>query len=144
MLKQQLAKFNHIMQGIEKIYEDYAKSVGLTYMSLTVLEIIYYSETPCTQKEICGQSHYNKQMVNTIVKSFYDKGYLMLTEVEADRRNKHISFSESGRNYADGIMNPLWEIEKQALSVLSDKEREILLEMMGRCYEGYKNASIRQ
>ena len=144
MLKKQLAKFNHIMQGIEKIYEDYAKSVGLTYMSLTVLEIIYYSETPCTQKEICEQSHYNKQMVNTIVKSFYDKGYLMLTEVEADRRNKHISLSESGRNYADSIMNPLWEIEKQALSVLSDKERETLLEMMGRCYEGYKNASIRQ
>ena len=144
MLKKQLAKFNHTMQGIEKIYEDYAKSVGLTYMSLTVLEIIYYNETPCTQKEICGQSHYNKQMVNTIVKSFYDKGYLMLTEVEADRRNKHISLSESGRNYADGIMNPLWKIEKQALSVLSDKEREILLEMMGRCYEGYKSASIRQ
>lgn len=144
MLKKQLAKFNHIMQGIEKIYEDYAKSVGLTYMSLTVLEIIYYSETPCTQKEICGQSHYNKQMVNTIVKSFYDKGYLMLTEVEADRRNKHISLSESGRNYADSIMNPLWEIEKQALSVLSDKEREILLEMMGRCYEEYRSALIRQ
>ena len=141
MLKKQLAKFNHIMQGIEKIYEDYAKSVGLTYMSLTVLEIIYYSETPCTQKEICEQSHYNKQMVNTIVKSFYDKGYLMLTEVEADRRNKHISLSESGRNYADVIMNPLWKIEKQALSVLSDKERETLLEMLGRCYEGFRTAS---
>ena len=141
MLKKQLAKFNHIMQGIEKIYEDYAKSVGLTYMSLTVLEIIYYSETPCTKKEICEQSHYNKQMVNTIVKSFYDKGYLMLTEVEADRRNKHISLSESGRNYADVIMNPLWKIEKQALSVLSDKERETLLEMLGRCYEGFRTAS---
>ena len=46
MLKRQLARFNHIMQGIERVYENYAKSVGLTYMSLTVLEIISYNETP--------------------------------------------------------------------------------------------------
>lgn len=141
MLKKQLEKFNHIMQGIEKIYEDYAKSAGLTYMSLTVLEIIYYSETPCTQKEICGLCHYGKQIVNTIVKSFSDKGYLVLTEAENDRRNKHISLSESGKSYADSIMKPLWEIEKKALSVLSDSERELLLEMLGRCYEGFRSAS---
>ena len=68
MLREQLAKFNSIMQGIEKFYADYAKSVGLTYMSLTVLEIIYYAPNPITQKEICEESHYIKQMVNNIVK----------------------------------------------------------------------------
>ena len=141
MLKKQLEKFNHIMQGIEKIYEDYAKSAGLTYMSLTVLEIIYYSETPYTQKEICELCHYNKQIVNTIVKGFSDKRYLVLAEAENDRRNKHISLSESGKIYADGIMKPLWEIEKKALSVLSGSERELLLEMLGRCYEGFRSAS---
>ena len=141
MLKKQLEKFNHIMQGIEKFYEDYAKSKGLTYMSLTVLEIIYYSEKPCTQKEICGLCHYGKQIVNTIVKGFSDKGYLVLAEAESDRRNKHISLSECGKAYADSIMKPLWEIEKKALSVLSDSKRELLIEMLGRCYEGFRSAS---
>ena len=140
MLREQLAKFNHIMQGIEKVYEDYAKSVGLTYMSMVVLEIVYHAEHPLTQREVCEMSHYNKQVVNTIIKNFYEKGYMSLQEVPDDRRNKHIFFTESGKEYVDRILRDLWEIEKKALSVLSDKERSSMLEMLSRCFDGYKNA----
>lgn len=140
MLKIQLAKFNQLMQGIEKIYEDYAKFVGLTYMSLSVLQIVYYAETPCTQKDICGICHYNKQVVNSIIKGFYDKGYISFEEASNDRRNKFVLLSKSGKKYADDIMAPLWEIEKTALSVFGDGEREQLLDMLERCYEGYKCA----
>ena len=141
MLKRQLARFNHIMQGIERVYEDYAKSVGLTYMSLTVLEIISYNETPLTQKEICEQSHYNKQIVNSIIKGFTDKGYLEFREVESDRRNKQVLLTDSGKAYADDILNPLWEIEQKAVTVLSDKEREKLLDMLERCFDAYRTAT---
>ena len=141
MLKRQLARFNHIMQGIERVYEDYAKSVGLTYMSLTVLEIISYSETPPTQKEICEQSHYNKQIVNSIIKGFTDKGYLEFREVESDRRNKQVLLTDSGKAYANEILNQLWEIEQKAVTVLSDKEREKLLDMLERCFDAYQTAT---
>ena len=141
MRKEQFTRFNHIMQGIERIYEDYAKSVGLTYMSLTVLEIIYYAETPCTQKEICEITHYNKQIVNSIIKSFSEKGYLDFQEVASDRRNKYVLLTSVGKTYADGILLPLGEIEQNALSVLSDKEGERLLNTLQRCYEGYQKAS---
>ena len=141
MLKRQLARFNHIMQGIERVYENYAKSVGLTYMSLTVLEIISYNETPPTQKEICERSHYNKQIVNSIIKGFTDKGYLEFREVESDRRNKQVLLTDSGKAYADEILNPLWEIEQKAVTVLSDKEREKLLDMLERCFDAYRTAT---
>ena len=141
MLKRQLARFNHIMQGIERVYEDYAKSVGLTYMSLTVLQIICYNETPPTQKEICEQSHYNKQIVNSIIKGFTDKDYLEFREVESDRRNKQVLLTESGKKYADEILTPLWEIEQKSVTVLSDKERDNLIDMLDRCYDGYKAAA---
>lgn len=142
MWRKQLAQFNHIMQGIENIYEDYAKSVGITYMSLVVLELIYHTDEPYTQKDICNLSHYNKQVVNSIIKSFYDKGYIALKEVPDDRRNKHILLTESGQAYTDKIMQPLWKLEQQALSVLTDDERNQLLSLLGRCYEGYKKAEI--
>ena len=138
MLKKQLARFNHLMQGIEKFYEEYAKTVGLTYMSLTVLEIIYHAEKPCTQKEICALSHYNKQVVNTIVKNFAEGGYVQFAEVPEDRRNKFVLLTEPGKAYADGIMFPLEEMEEKALTVLSEKERTELLDMLERCYDGYK------
>ena len=139
MLREQLSKFNGIMQGIEKFYEDYAKSVGLTYMSLTVLEIIYHASKPITQKEICEKSHYIKQMVNTIVKNFYESGYVEFTEVAEDRRNKYVLFTENGKEYADKILEPLMEMEEKAIKVLSDAEREKMLEMLERCYMGYQN-----
>ena len=138
MLKKQLARFNHLMQGIEKFYEEYAKNVGLTYMSLTVLEIIYHAETPCTQKEICAQSHYNKQVVNMIVKNFAESGYVQFTEVPEDRRNKYVLLTEHGKLYADTIILPLEEMEEKALNVLSEVERGEMLDMLERCYDGYK------
>lgn len=138
MLRKQLEQFNHIMQGIEHFYESYAKSVGLTYMSLTVLQILYYSPKLLTQKEICTESHYNKQVVNTIVKNFYESGYVSYQEVPQDRRNKYVLFTESGKRYADGIMIPLGKKEDDALIVLSEKEREKMISMMERCYEGFR------
>ena len=137
MLRKQLEQFNHIMQGIEKFYEDYAKSVGLTYMSLTVLQILYHTENLITQKEICAESHYNKQVVNTIVKNFYESGYVSFEEVSEDRRNKYVLFTESGKEYADEIMIPLGKKEDSALLVLSEEERETMLSMLERCYEGF-------
>ena len=138
MLREQLTKFNSIMQGIERFYEDYAKSVGLTYMSLTVLEIIYYAPNPITQKEICEESHYIKQMVNTIVKNFYENGYIEFKEVESDRRNKYVIFTSNGKEYADKIMKPLMEREEKAIAVLSNEERNEMINMMERCYMEYQ------
>ena len=65
----------------------------LTYMSYTVLEIIYSHSDCCTQKLICEQSLYTKQTVNTIIKAFWQQGYLELKEDPADRRNKTIHFT---------------------------------------------------
>lgn len=138
MFREQLSRFNCIMQGIEKFYEDYAKSVGLSYMSLTVLEIIYYAPNPITQKEICAESHYIKQMVNTIVKNFHEAGYVEFAEVVEDRRNKYVQFTEIGRKYAEEIIKPLEKMEERAITVLSDEEREQMLEMLECCYSGYQ------
>ena len=138
MHREQLTKFNSIMQGIERFYEDYAKSVGLTYMSLTVLEIIYYAPNPITQKEICEESHYIKQMVNTIVKNFYENGYIEFKEVESDRRNKYVLFTSNGKEYADQIMKPLMEREEKAIAVLSNEERNEMINMLERCYMEYQ------
>ena len=138
MLREQLTKFNSIMQGIERFYEDYAKSVGLTYMSLTVLEIIYYAPNPITQKAICEESHYIKQMVNTIVKNFYENGYIEFKEVESDRRNKYVLFTSNGKEYADKIMKPLMEREEKAIAVLSNEERNEMINMLERCYMEYQ------
>ena len=52
-VREQLRQFFDIMDSIEDLYETYAKSVGLTYAGLLVLDIIYDTPENCTQKFIC-------------------------------------------------------------------------------------------
>lgn len=143
MYNKQLAEFNCIMQGIERVYEEYAKTQGLTYMSLTILQIIAYAEKPLTQKEICELSHYNKQIVNSVIKTLYYNEYVELKEVPSDRRNKFIVLTPYGKKYVEEILAPLTRIEEEAISVLTEEERVKMLEMMNKCYYGFKKAYLK-
>lgn len=122
------ARFIEKWQSMERVYEAYAKSRGLTYMSFTVLGIIYDNPDCCTQKLICEQSLYTKQSVNAMVKSFWEQGYVVLKEERNDRRNKQVLFTKNGKRYADDIIGRFSLIEKQAMGKLSDEQWEQLIE----------------
>ncbi|MDN7245638.1 MarR family winged helix-turn-helix transcriptional regulator [Planococcus shenhongbingii] len=129
-VKTKLDQFFEKSQSLERIYEEYALSKGLTYMSFTVLGIIYDNPESCTQKLIVDRSLYTKQSVNLIIKSFWQDGYVELKEDPADRRNKKIYFTGKGRIYADEVIGKLQNVEKQAMEQLSDDQWEQLLQMV--------------
>lgn len=130
-IKQQANEFYEGWLSIDRLYEDYAKSVGLTYMSLAVLEIIYENPENCTQKFICEQTYNTKQSVNMIIKSFWEQGYVILTELPTDRRNKLVQLSKKGQDYADKIVGTLSTINMKAMDTLTFEQREYLLELLG-------------
>lgn len=123
-------RFLEKSRSLERIYENYALSKGLTYMSFTVMSIIYDNPESCTQKLICESSLYTKQSVNLIIKSFWKNGYVELKEDPIDRRNKKIYFTSKGRIYADDVIGNLLSVEKQAMEQLSDDQWEQLLQMV--------------
>lgn len=130
-IKQQANKINEGILSIDRLYEDYAKSVGLTYMSLAVLEIIYENPENCTQKFICEQTYNTKQSVNMIIKSFWEQGFVILTELPTDRRNKLVRLSKKGQDYADKIVGTLSNININAMETLTFEQREYLLKLVG-------------
>lgn len=122
---------------IENLSNEYAKTAGLTPMGLHVLATIYTNTTYCTQKMICEQTHYNKQSVNMIIRSFWEKGMIELVELAADRRNKHISLTTSGTHFATQVLTLLRQIEFNALAKLSTTQKEslvIFLEAYELCF----------
>ncbi|MDY3278484.1 MAG: MarR family winged helix-turn-helix transcriptional regulator [Eubacteriales bacterium] len=131
-----------LMQQIGRLYEDYAKAKGMTYMSMSVLEAIYEHQQGCTQKLICQETHYPKQNVNLIVKSFLLDGYVVLQELPADRRNKQIALTEKGRAYAEEMVGKLWQVDADATEALTASQREELLKLIaiyaGRYEEGVR------
>ena len=112
-------------------YEDYAKSVGLSYTSLCILNAIYETDG-CTQKQLCSLCFLPKQTVNAAITGFYDKGWLRMQELPEDRRNKALHLTELGRSEADRILQNLQECDRIAMGSLTESEQEQLLSLTRR------------
>lgn len=112
-------------------YEDYAKSVGLSYTSLCILNAIYETDG-CTQKQLCSLCFLPKQTVNAAVTGFYDKGWLRMQELPEDRRNKALHLTELGRSKAGRILQNLQECDRIAMCLLTEDEQEQLLSLTRR------------
>lgn len=120
-------------------YEEYAKSVGLSYTSLNVLSSIAHTEN-CTQKMLCESCFLPKQTVNAIVTSFYKKGWLRMEELPEDRRNKILRFTPEGRAAADRLLDRPRKSEWCAMESLTEEERQALLSLTKRYVAACKQA----
>ena len=126
-------------QKMDKVYEAYAKSKGLTYLSLMVLEEIYELGAGCTQKQIADDTHYPKQSINLVVKAFLEDGLVELKELPENRKNKGISLTEKGRQLCDNVIVPLLQQEEMATQEMQNDERSELLRLLELYGEAYRN-----
>lgn len=120
-------------------YEEYAKSVGLSYTSLSILSAIYETEN-CTQKILCERCFLPKQTVNAAVTAFFKKGWIKMQELPEDRRNKTIHFTETGIVEAERILKKVHESEQEAMGGLTEEEQAMLLSLTRRYVTACKNS----
>ncbi|ADL52846.1 MarR family winged helix-turn-helix transcriptional regulator [Clostridium cellulovorans] len=125
-----IGQFNDSWNSILKLYEQYAKSVELSYVSFSVLEIIYWTPENCTQKLICQQTYLPKQTVNTVISDFWKRGIVELKEIAVDRRNKTIQLTESGQKYAKGIMERVVKAEEAAFKKMPPEIMQLTIDMI--------------
>ena len=123
-------------QNMDNAYEDYAKSKGLTYLSLMVLDEIYALGDGCTQKQISEDTHYPKQSINLVVKAFLEAGIVELRELPENRKNKGITLTKKGRHLCDDVIVPMQHQEEAAMLEMGENESAELL----RLVELYGNA----
>lgn len=121
--RQELEMLDCLME-FDRAYEAYARSAGLTYFSLSVLEMIYRNDGACTQKSVSEGLMCPKQSVNLIVREWLDDGYLALVPLDSDRRNKRICLTDKGRDYAGRIIGRLERADESAFSRLTVDDRE--------------------
>ncbi len=138
-LQEQIRQYCSYLHEWNASYEDYARSVGLSYTSLNILSALYGMEN-CTQKMLCESCFLPKQTVNTTITAFYKKGWVRLEELPEDRRNKTIHFTPEGQAAADEIMQRVRESELKSMGALSEAERLVLLSVTKRYVAGCKNA----
>ena len=131
--------FQEAWYKVDSMYNLYAKSVGLNFTSVLVLQLLYDSQERYTQKGLCEKLGLPKQLINSIIKSFWELGYLELKEA-TDRRNKEIIFTDKGRKYALSIVKPLQDVELAAWDSFSAEEMSLLMSITQKYIDAFQNA----
>ena len=126
-LAKMAAEFSAAVQEWNASYEEFAKSIGLTYSRLLLLDDIYTNPDACTQSYLCECAMLPKQTVNTIITGFIEQGIVELRENPADRRSKHIAMTDYGRTYIEGIIPAIKRAECEAIGKIDPETREAML-----------------
>ncbi|MCL2052733.1 MAG: MarR family winged helix-turn-helix transcriptional regulator [Lachnospiraceae bacterium] len=99
----------------------YAKEVGVKFTTVIVLQFLYEATEVYTQKDLCEKLGLPKQLVNAIIKSFWEQDFVILKETK-DRRSKNIIVTDKGKEYALSVLKPLNDAEAFAWESFTDEE----------------------
>jgi len=127
-ITKQAQQFYALFHQMDRHYAAFAKKYGLTYMSITVLDIIYNQQENCTQKLICSHSFYSKQTVNMIIRSFLKQGWIKLVSSEKDRRSKRILLTEEGQLFTQKALGKIYEAERIGLEKIPPEHIKLILD----------------
>ena len=125
------------LRNMDRVYEEYAKSKGLNYISLMVLAELYELGDGCTQKQISEDTHYPKQSINLVIRAFLNEEVLVLRELPENRKNKGITLTPKGRQLCKDVVEPLLQQEEQVMAQMGEAnscELSRLLELYGQIY----------
>lgn len=123
---EQLNRYYSVWQEYNYVYEEWAKSHGMSVNSLLVLSAIHEGGNDCTQRKISQRWMIPKQTINMILKEFERKGLVELLPMQEDKRNKLIQFTPAGDEYADGIISKLRKAELYVIEEMGIERIKLL------------------
>ncbi len=120
----ELRKYNSLYREMDWFYHDYAVQSGVPDSALWILYIICEQGEGCLQRDICNMMCISKQTIHSAIHQLEQKGYLYL---EAGKgRDKHIFLTERGRTLVQEKIQPLMQIENEALADMGEESRQLL------------------
>lgn len=130
--------YTDIRYSMYSVYEQYARKHGLGFKNFFVLRVLYMNSEGCTQNDICSFSVVSKQTVSAIMKSFLSKDYITMEGNMADKRNKLVKLTETGREFAEKVVAPVIKAEESVMSLFTTEQRAVFLTLSALYTENLK------
>ncbi len=116
----------------DSIYHSVAEKYGLSDTAMWVLYLVTEGSGDITQQDLCRQSCYAKQTINTAVNSLTKSGFVELIPIPGTRNHKKIQLTDSGRGLVNRTTRNLKAAEERAYGRLTDDELETYLDITSR------------
>lgn len=143
LFNEQLLTLTHLYKESDHIYTRLASRFGLNTTSFWLLYAIAHTEDDVTQNDLCNDFFFPVQTVNSAVTLLQKKGLVELEVIPGTRNRKKILLTDEGKVLCDATINKVDEIEKNALFMFTEEEREIYLALFKRHVENLKNEEKR-
>lgn len=98
-------------------------------MFLLVVNVLFYAKDGMTQTDICQRTFQSKQTVNLIIKNLLAEGYVTVTEVPENKRNKIVRMTEAGQVYCEKVVRHITWAEDRAMSMFTAEEQKRLIDL---------------
>lgn len=133
-IRNQIKLVNTALSGTLDLYRIWAKKNQLNYNALVILYTLDDFKS-CTQKQICQWWALPKQTVHGILLDFEKKDYIAITANKENKRERLITLTDSGKEFARAILEPLYKMEENAMEKLGSELRNQLIQSNTRYYE---------
>ncbi|MBN7773495.1 MarR family transcriptional regulator [Clostridium aminobutyricum] len=113
---------------IGDIYHAWSKKHHINDTTLFVLYVIKETSPYCTQNKICNKLYLPKQTISLILSGLEADGYILRELNPADRRNKIVTFTKQGEQYANSLLLELKAAEIEAFSDLPKEQVQSVID----------------
>mgnify|MGYP004615127211 FL=1 len=120
-IKKYIETLYNLFYASNRFYYKFAKQYGISDIALFTLNIIYNSKE-CIQNNLAEKLALPKQTVCSILDSFEKKGYVKREINPKDKRNRLISLTKKGIEFAKPIIEGLENLDINMLKCLSDED----------------------
>ena len=105
-----------------RFYYKFAKKYDMSDISLFTLHAIYSNDKECIQNDLAEELSLPKQTICSILDNFEKKGYIKREINPKDKRNRFVSLTKKGLEFAKPIIEDLENLDKSVLKCLSDED----------------------
>ncbi len=116
----------------DALYHSIAAAFGLSDTAMWILYHCSEANAEITQQELCRQSFFAKQTVNTAINRLMEGGLVELLPIPGTRNHKRIHLTDAGRALAARTTERVKAAEHAAYGRLGEAELQVYLETTRR------------
>ena len=118
----------------DNVYTMYLRRWELSLNEYLVLESLREFPKGMQPAQLAERVSIQRQLVTIILNKLEERGFILRRESRTDHRRKIIRLNPAGRDFAEKVCGSVEQLDLHGLEVLSDSEREKLLEYTERFY----------
>lgn len=124
--------FDRMLNGLDRIYSEFARACGLSDCAYWMLVDISTADEDVAVSQLTSEWFYSKQTINSAIKTLKARGFATLEFAEGSRKNKVVCLTKEGRQFAERYALPAQKAEQQAFEALEPWEQREIMRLVGK------------